>query len=200
MKDNLIITLSREFGSGGHNIGELLAKELNVPFYDKKIIDKAAEKTGLTAEFIAEHEQRYTSSLMFNLAMGNYSRTGELPLHDKIDIVESDIIREYASEGSCVIVGRCADYVLENDFDCLNVFIYADDVTKIENIVKKHNLDPKKAEKTVKEINRSRSKHYNYFSGKIWGDRRNYDLMINSATFTPEECVKMIISAAENIK
>ena len=200
MKRKLVITLSREFGSGGHKIGELLAKELNVPFYDKKIIDKAAEKTGLTADFIAEHEQRYTSSLMFNLAMGNYSRTGELPLHDKIDIVESDIIRDYASQGSCVIIGRCADYVLENDFDCLNVFIYADDIKKIERIVNKYDLEPKKAEKLVKETNRSRSKHYNYFSGKIWGDRRNYDLMLNSSTFTPEECVKMIISAAENIK
>ncbi len=200
MKENLIITLSREYGSGGHDIGELLAKKLNVPFYDKKIIDKAAEKTGLTADFIAEHEQRYTSSLMFNLAMGNYSRTGELPLHDKIDIVESDIIRDYAANGSCVIVGRCADYVLENDFECLNVFIYADDVCKVKRIADKYALEPKKAEKQVKEVNRSRSKHYNYFSGKIWGDRRNYNLMINSSSFTPEQCVEMIINAAENLK
>ena len=100
MKENLVITISREFGSGGHEIGEKLAKSMGVPFYDRQIIEKAAEQTGFSPEFIAEHEQRYTSSLMFNLAMGNYTRTGELPLHDQIDIVESNIIRDFAKEGS----------------------------------------------------------------------------------------------------
>ena len=146
MKKNLVITISREFGSGGHKIGELLAKELNIPFYDKKIIDKAAEKTGLTSDFIAEHEQRYTSSLMFNLAMGNYSRTGELPLHDKIDIVESDIIRDYASQGSCVIIGRCADYVtisvVDADDEIMSVKLFVADYDQALAVKERFLEDP----------------------------------------------------------
>ncbi|MBQ5996086.1 MAG: cytidylate kinase-like family protein [Clostridia bacterium] len=199
MKSNLIITISREFGSGGHEIGAKLAEKLSVPLYDKEIIDKAAEQTGLSAEYIAEHEQRYTSSLMFNLAMGNYSRTGELPLHDQIDIVQSEIIRNYAKEGSCVIVGRCADYVLEDDFECLNVFIYAPDEVKLERITERYSGDARTAAKLIKETNRMRSKHYNYFTGKIWGDRQNYDLMLNSGRLGIDGCVEMIIQAAEKV-
>ena len=199
MKSNLIITISREFGSGGHEIGAKLAEKLSVPLYDKEIIDKAAEQTGLSAEYIAEHEQRYTSSLMFNLAMGNYSRTGELPLHDQIDIVQSEIIRNYAKEGSCVIVGRCADYVLEDDFECLNVFIYTPDEVKLERITERYSGDARTAAKLIKETNRMRSKHYNYFTGKIWGDRQNYDLMLNSGRLGIDGCVEMIIQAAEKV-
>ena len=199
MKSNLIITISREFGSGGHEIGAKLAEKLSVPLYDKEIIDKAAEQTGLSAEYIAEHEQRYTSSLMFNLAMGNYSRTGELPLHDQIDIVQSEIIRNNAKEGSCVIVGRCADYVLEDDFECLNVFIYAPDEVKLERITERYSGDARTAAKLIKETNRMRSKHYNYFTGKIWGDRQNYDLMLNSGRLGIDGCVEMIIQAAEKV-
>ena len=199
MKENLIITISREFGSGGREIGQLLAERLGIPLYDKAIIDKAAEETGLSAEYIAEHEQRYTSSLMFNLAMGNYSRTGEMPLHDQIDIVQSEIIRNYAKEGSCIIVGRCADYVLEDDFECLNVFIYSPDEAKLGRIAQRFDTDTKSAAKLIKETNRMRSKHYNYFTGKIWGDRQNYDLMINSGRFSVDECVDMIVEAAEKI-
>lgn len=197
MKENLVITISREFGSGGHEIGEKLAKSMGVPFYDRQIIEKAAEQTGFSPEFIAEHEQRYTSSLMFNLAMGNYTRTGELPLHDQIDIVESNIVRDFAKEGPCVIVGRCADYILEGDFECLNVFVYASDSAKLDRIMKKYGYDAKKAEKTIKETNRSRSKHYSYFTGRIWGDRHNYDLMINSDKFSTDEIIKLIKEAAD---
>ncbi len=196
---NVIITISREFGSGGHEIGERLAEKLSVPFFDRDIIDKAAEQTGLSPEFIAEHEQRYTSSLLFNLAMGNYSRTGELPLHDQIDIVESEIIRNFAKQGPCVIVGRCADYVLEDDFECLNVFIYNADSAKLARIMDKYGYDAKKAEKTIKETNRMRSKHYNFFTGRVWGDRKNYDLLLNSGKYGIEGCVEMIIAAAEKI-
>lgn len=197
---NRIITISREFGSGGHEIGERLAQRLGIPFYDREIIDKAAEQTGLSAEFIAEHEQRYTSSLLFNLAMGNYSRTGELPLHDQIDIVEAEIIRNFAKEGPCVIVGRCADYVLEDDFDCLNVFVYCSDTAKLERVMDKYGYDAKKAEKTIKENNRMRSKHYNFFTGRIWGDRRNYDLLINSEKYSVEDSIELIVSAAEKMR
>ncbi len=197
MKENLVITISREFGSGGHEIGEKLAKALGVPFYDRQIIEKAAEHTGFSAEFIAEHEQRFTSSLMFNLAMGNYTRTGELPLHDQIDIVESNIIRDFAKEGSCVIVGRCANYILEGDYDCLNVFVYSSNAAKLDRIMSKYGYDAKKAEKTIKETNRSRSKHYSYFTGRIWGDRHNYDLMINSDKFSTDEIIKLIKEAAD---
>ena len=197
MNKKIIITVSREFGSGGHEIGEKLAERLGVPFYDRDIIDKAAEQTGLSAEYIAEHEQRYTSSLMFNLAMGNYSRTGELPLHDQIDIVESEIIRNFAKEGPCVIVGRCADYVLEDDFELLNVFVYSSDSAKLGRVMDKYGYTAKQAEKAVKETNRMRSKHYNFFTGRIWGDRKNYDLLINSEKFSMDDCIELIISAVE---
>lgn len=200
MKENLVVTISREFGSGGHEIGEKLAKELGVPFYDKAIIDEAAKATGFSEEFIAEHEQKYTSSLMFNLAMGTYSRTGELPLHDQIDIVESNIIRDLAAKGSCVIVGRCANYILEDDFECLNIFIYADDTAKIHHVIEKYGIDAKKAEKTVKDVNKSRSKHYSYFTGKVWGNRANYDLMINSGMYSTDGAVALIKYAIELVK
>lgn len=200
MSKNLIITISREFGSGGHAIGEQLANELGIPFYDKAIIDKAAEQTGFSPEFIAEHEQKYTSSMLFNFSMGNYSRTGELPIHDQIDIAQSNIIRDYALNGPCVIVGRCADYILEDDFDCLNIFIYADNVAKIERICDKYDVDAQRAQKNIKEINKSRSKHYNYFTGKIWGDKANYDLMLDSSKYGIDGSVKLIRTAIELAK
>lgn len=199
MKDNLIITISREFGSGGHEIGEQLANELNIPFYDRAIVEKAAQSTGFSADFISEHEQKYTSSLIFNMAMDNYSQTGELPLHDQIDIVECDIIKGFAKKGSCVIVGRCANYILEDEADCLNVFIYSDELSKIHRISEKYGVDAKKAARTIKDTNKCRSKHYNYFTGKIWGARDSYDLMLNTAFFDNDSCVQLIKKAAEQI-
>ena len=204
MKNNLIITISREFGSGGREIGEKLAMELGIPYYDKEIIDKAAKETGFCAEFIEKEEQKVTSSLLFNLAtnayslgniMGGYNQS----LSDQVFQAEAKIIKDLAKEGSCVIVGRCADYILKNQFPCFNVFVCADFEKRCERAVNKYGADKENVKDIVKKTDKARIKHNQFYGSQDWGDARNYDLTINSATVGIANAVKILKTAIENI-
>ncbi len=196
MKD-LIITIGREFGSGGRKIGEEIAKKLDIKFYDNAIIDKAAESSGLSAEFIEKEEQTFSNSILFNLATsGGQFGVGGTSLVDKIYVCESKTIKEFAAEGSCVIVGRCADYVLR-DFDCFNVFIYADDWFKHKRIVEEYGYSDKEASKLVKSRDKTRARHYNYYCDRLWGERKNYHMLVNSSAYGIEKSADLIIEAAK---
>lgn len=182
-----IITIGREFGSGGREIGEKLAKELGIPFYDKQIISLAAKKSGISEELFAENEDKVTSSFLYSIATGMYfmgshvSPVSEMPLSDKLFFVQSDIIKEVAQKGSCVIVGRCADYVLKEVPNCFHVFIYAPMDFRKKRAVEKYGVDAKFCEDTLRKADKKRASFYNYYSSQKWGRTGNYDICLSSA-------------------
>ena len=208
-----IITISREYGSGGRVIGKKVAETLGYDFYDKKIIDMTAEESGLSPEFIERTEQNIASGWLYNLMLGsNYagisSGAGQqlgaqsLPLADQVFNAERKVILGL-TEKPCVIVGRCADYILRttdtvNRADLFNVFIYADFDVKVKCAMERHNLSEKEAGKIVHQIDKRRGNHYSTFTEDQWGDRRNYDLMLNSGTLGIEKCAEIIASLAKN--
>ncbi len=211
-----IITISREYGSGGHSIGELVAKELNVPFYDSEIIDMAAKDSGLSPDFIKKNEQNISSGWLYTLLLGaSYaspaanSKLGmnthmqNVPLADQVFNAQRKVIIELAKKGPCVIVGRCADYVLKhceeiNKEDVLNIFIYAPLADKVKRAIEQKGLDAANAEKEVKTIDKRRANHYNTFTERTWGNRSHYDLLINSSLVGIEKTAKMIVEIAKN--
>lgn len=195
--NNLIITISREFGSGGREIGEKVAKKLGINYYDKAIIDKAAQSCGLSPEFIEKEEQTFSNSILFNLATsGGQFGVGGTSLVDRIYVSESKAIKEFAEQGPCVIVGRCADYVLR-DSNCFNVFVYADESFKSKRIVSDYGFEQKQAMKLIKTRDKTRARHYNYYCDRLWGDRKNYHLMVNSSAFGVDKAVDLIIDSAQ---
>lgn len=205
MKNNLIITISREYGSGGREIGEKLAMELGIPFYDKAIIDKAAKETGFCAEFIEKEEQKVTNSLLFNLATNTYtfgnmvSHYGQ-SLSDQVFQAEAKIIKELASEGSCVIVGRCADYILKNQFPCFNVFICADFDFRCERAMKIDSVPKNEVNDVVRKKDKARIRHNQFYGSQDWGDARNYDITVNSGKLGIENTIEILKAAIENYK
>lgn len=202
MSSRTVITIARQYGSGGREIGEMLAKKLNVPYYDKELIALAAKKSGLSEEVFRQADERATSSLLYSLVMGTYGYGGgvagmnDMPINDKLFLIQADIIRKAAEEGSCVIVGRCADYVLRERKDCLRVFIHADRDSRLRRAVEKYGIDPAKVSDFLTKKDKQRANYYNFYTNKKWDALQNYDLTIDSSVFTPEQAVDLIILAA----
>lgn len=206
-----IITISREFGSGGRFIGELVAKELGYKYYDKELIDLAAKESGLSAEFIEKSEQSLSSGWLYNLMLGssycscNYTATPTakvVPLADQIFNAQRTTILNLAKKEPCILVGRCADYILRtsNEFDnndILNVFVYADEDAKIKRAVENYKVPEADAAKIIMQINKRRANHYNTFTEYTWGARENYDLLINSAYAGIEKTAHIIADYAK---
>jgi cytidylate kinase len=199
-----VITISRQFGSGGHEVGEKLASQLSVPFFDKALIAMAAKESGLSEEVFAHADEKASSSLLYSMVMGSYAfgtrvpGINEMPINDKLFIIQSDIIKKAAAEGPCVIIGRCADYILREHPNCLNVFIHADKQARIDRILRKKLCDdPKKAPDFVTKKDKQRANYYNFYSNNRWDDLQNYDLTIDTSRFTIEQAVEMIIDAAK---
>ncbi len=200
-----IITISREYGSGGQEIGHMVAKKLGIKFYDKELIALVASESGFSLEFVEETGEYSTpSSLLFGLsAIGNiYGNSGYLPenmpVSDRIHLVQNKVINNIADHEACVIVGRSADFILRNRQDCLNVFIHSDEEHKIERIMGLYGYtDSKKALKFIKKKDKLRSNHYKHYTNQVFGDARNYDLSLNSASFGFERCCDLIVEAAK---
>lgn len=193
MKHKTVITISRQYGSGGREIGRKLAEELGIPFYDKELISLTAKKSGLGEDWLREVDEKASSSLLYSLSMTGSMGSGfDLPLNDKVFLLQSDIIREVAKEGSCVIVGRCADYVLKEEARCINLFIHADLSKRVERAVQVYNQPAAKAESIVLKTDKRRATYYNYYTGIKWGGVENYDLSLDSGRVGPEGAVKVI--------
>ncbi len=171
-----VITISREYGSGGRAIGEKLAKELGIPFYNKELILMAAKESGLSEEYIKKTEQMKSTSFLYGLYMGAQA----LPMNDQIFLVQSKIIRKIAEEGPCVIVGRCADYILREREDLINVFIHAPLSFRAQRAKSIYEKEAGNMEDFVKKQDKKRASFYNYFSQNKWGDARHYHLAISS--------------------
>ena len=188
-----LITISREYGSGGRAIGERLAKELGIPFYNKELILMAAKESGLSEEYIKKTEQIKSTSFLYGLYMG----AQQLPMNDQIFLVQSKIIRQIAEEGPCVIVGRCADYVLRERKDLLNVFIHAPLEYRAQRAREVYEKQAGNMEDFVKKKDKKRASFYNYFSQNKWGDARHYHLAISSE-YGVDFAVSVIKHAAES--
>lgn len=197
---NLIITISRQYGSGGRKIGQQLAQELNIPFYDKEIIDLAAKESGLAADFIRGQEQQLTQSLLFSIVTNFTSNGGAfnpnmLSLSDQVYLAEAKAIRSLADKGSCVMVGRCADWVLEKDYDVLRVFVCAPIEARCKRAVEEYGDSAENIQKTVLSIDKQRARYCQHYCDKDWDDAENYDLCLNSGTLSLEKCVAIIKDA-----
>ncbi len=197
-----VITISRQFGSGGHEVGERLARELNVPFYDKALIAMAAKQSGLSEEVFANADEKATSSLLYSMVMGSYSfgarvpGINEMPINDKLFIIQTDIIKKAAAEGPCVVIGRCADYILREHENCLNVFIHANKEDRIRRSIAKKDCEERKASDFVTKKDKQRANYYNFYSNKRWDDLQNYDITIDTSRFSIDQAVGMLIDAA----
>lgn len=197
-----IITISREYGSGGREIGQKLAELLGIPFYDNKLITIAAKKSGYAEKLFDEVEQRPTGSLLYSLSMfGSGVGAFDLPLNDKVFLIQSDIIKEVAAQGGCVIVGRCADYVLKGNPRCINIFIHGSLDARIKRAIEKNDLPEHKAREAVLKLDKRRASYYNYYTGMKWGRAENYDLCINSSALGIDKTVEVLrhfVEAASN--
>lgn len=193
-----IITIGRQFGSGGREIGEALAKKLGIPYYDKELISMAAKESGMDADVFNNVDERAANSLLYSLSMGLYSfgssfnSTGDLPVNDRLYLLQHQIIKKLAEEGSCVIVGRCADYVLKDRDDCVNIFIHANMDYRKQRAISIHNVAKGRAEQIVNKTDKVRANYYSFYSGQKWGYAQNYDLCIDSSKLSLEQAVELI--------
>ncbi len=198
---NTVITIGRQFGSDGRAIGKKLSEIYNIPFYDKEILARASKESGMCEELFMDNDEKKSSSFLFSLAMDSsflgygagYS-TGEvdMPLSQKIFLAQFDAIKSIAHEGPCVIVGRCADYVLEEEPNVVNVFIHADFETRCRNVMSRDNLSERKALDCVMKNDKQRMAYYNYYTNNKWGDANNYNLSIDSGILGVDGCVDII--------
>lgn len=177
-----IITISREFGSGGRTIGKLIAKELGWKFYDKELVNKISKESNFAKDFI-EKRGEYASSkseFLYSLFENFGTTNGGQSINDKLYITQANIIKDIAKEGNCVIVGRCANYILRKRDDVLNIFVHADLDFKSERITRLYGETEKNAETRLKDKDARRAVYYKYYTGEKWGQIKNYDLSLNS--------------------
>lgn len=181
-----IITIGRQFGTGGHEIGKNLAEKLGIKYYDKDIIKRAAQESGLCSEILENNDERPTNSFLYNLVMDTYSfgitnsNYVDMPLSHKVFLAQFDTIKKIASEGPCIIIGRCADYALSDFDNVLNLFIYGDMEKRVEKIMNKYNLNEKEAREMIIKKDKQRASYYNYYSTKKWGKAETYNLCVDS--------------------
>jgi len=199
----VMITISREYGSGGHEIGKALAEKLNLPFYDNELIALAARDSGHGEAQFEQAENSHTSSFSMTMSRLAVSSGYKMPLNDQLFMIQHSMIRTIADAGSAVLVGRCADYVLEGYAPCINIFIQAPRANRIQTIIRRDNLVLDEAEKKLERMDKSRATYYNYYTDRKWGDRANYDIILSSDIGT-EAAVELlqhfILSKAPELK
>ena len=199
-----IITIGRQYGSGGHEIGQKLAKELGIKCYDKELLEHAANDSGICKELFEHHDEKPTNSFLYSLVMDTYSVSGysaapflDMPLNHKVFLAQFETIKKIAEKESCVIVGRCADYALSDNPDCINIFIHADLDVRIKNVSKNLNITENKARDIINKTDKQRASYYNYYTSKKWGDSKSYNLSLDAGKLGTDNCVEMILKFRE---
>ena len=187
-----IITISREFGSGGRFIGEEVAKKLGIAYYDKNVINEIAEKSGVSPEYIQENAELSPKKGMFAYALAGRDITGR-SVEDMVHEAQRKVILELAEKGPCVIIGRNADYILKDRDDVLNVFIHGNMSEKTQRIIRLYNVDEKKAVKMMADTDKRRMTNYNFYTEHKWGKASNYTLCLNSSQLGYDRCEKIIM-------
>lgn len=205
-KTNMIITIGRQFGSGGREIGMKLAKDLDIGFYDKEMLERASKDSGICKELFETHDEKPTSSFLYSLVMDTYSMGyssstyTDMPLNHKVFLAQFEAIKKIAEEGPCVLVGRCADYALESYENVLNVFIRADLESRIRRIARDTDSTDAKAKDLIIKQDKKRASYYNYYTNKRWGDAESYDLCLNSSKLGIDgtvEAIKDVLARCE---
>ncbi len=206
MDKKIIITIARQYGSGGREIGELVAEKLGIALYDRELITEAANRGSLDEKVTKLADESAANSLLYTLAMGsNVLGTTmhfgyKMPLNDKLFILQSEVIKEYAKAESCVIIGRCADYVLRDEKNLLRIFIYGDLDHRQARVAERHpELKSGQIIDVINKTDKRRSSYYNFYTGNKWGKYDNYDIAINSSTLGIEGTAKLICACAEKI-
>ncbi len=203
MNKNTIFAIGRQFGSGGRAIGRLLSERLGIPFYDKDILTHAAQQSGLSSEVMSYFDEAPNNSLLYSLSTGVYSMGDvgvanyTLPVNQQVFQAQFDAIRALAEKGPCVIVGRCADYVLEKYPYLVSAFIYADLQKRMERVAEFDGVSLAEAKSRIAKSDKKRANYYNFYSGKKWGVAGTYDLCINSTVIGYENAADLIIQFAE---
>ncbi|MDO4555401.1 MAG: cytidylate kinase-like family protein [Lachnospiraceae bacterium] len=186
-----IITISREYGSGGREIGRRLAEELGVPFYEKNLIDKVAKETGLSEKYVESQGEYAPQKNIFAYAFVGRDSEGS-SVGDRLYNAQTKIIRQIAEEGSCVIVGRCADYILRDRKDCVHVFIHGEKEVKCKRIMELYHLTKEEAIREMHSMDKKRAINYNYYTEQNWGKVDNYTITLNSSELGYEKCIQLI--------
>lgn len=194
----MIITIGRQYGSAGYEIGKKLAEDLGIQLYDKEMLKRAAKESGLCEELFETHDEKPTNSFLYSLVMDTYSlgysssSYADIPINHKVFLAQFDTIKKIAEEGPCVMVGRCADYALEDYDNVMNVFIYADLDQRIRRVAREFNLTDAKAKDIILKNDKKRASYYNYYTNKEWGNAKGYDLCLNSGKLGIDGTVRVI--------
>ena len=194
-----VITIGRQFGCGGRSICKKLSEKLGIPFYDRELIEYASNKSGISTDVLEQYDEKATNSLLYSLSLASYSHLGStfnvpnIPLNDQLFISQSEIIKEFANKGPCIILGRCSDYVLRERDDVLKVFLYCDEDIRVKTVAQRLGLPESKAKDIMKKTDKRRANYYNYYTQLKWGDIKNFDLALNSKV-GEDKLVEMIIN------
>lgn len=192
---SLVITVSREYGSGGRMIAKKIAEEFQMNFYDREIIAMTAKEMNLNEFEVEKKEQKLTNSFLYDMVAQLYDLSEQEALQDKLYKAECKVIREVAAKGNCVIVGRCADYICKDIKNVYHIFLYADKEHKIQEIMKRESCSYEAAQKHVREINKKRFHHYKYYTDRIWGMAANYHLCVDTGKVSPDHIVSIVKEA-----
>ena len=198
-KTNMVITIGRQYGSGGREVGRRLASRLEIPYYDKEILSEASKDSGICEELFEDHDEKPTRSFLYSLVTGVQTHGNpstmymDMPLNHRIFLAQFDTIRRLAGNGPCVVVGRCADYVLRDEKNVVNVFLKADMEHRIERAIER-GAEPSRAQEFVKRRDKERASYYNYYATTTWGDVNNYDLCLDTGRVGYDGAVDMIIA------
>ena len=199
-----VITIGRQCGSGGHTIGEQVAKILGVPFYDRELIEMTAQESGFGKEFVEEQGEHRNSSMLYNLVK-NLSYSRSMPsgnseyLQDEIFFVQRKIITELAEKEPCVIVGRCADSILKEAGNSLNIYIHAEKAFKAKHLMERNHVSYDEAVREMERLDKRRASHYKYYADQVWGLAENYHLCLDSGLIGVEKCVSVICDIYRSI-
>lgn len=197
-----LVTISREYGSGGRDIGKMVAEKLEIPFYDKEIIDMAVERSGLSREIVETAELRAKSSFSYSLSsainFGDSLTSEPVSMNEKLFITQFDIINQIGEQGEGVIIGRCADYILRGIPGVTNIFIHGELNDRVSRSIKEYGEDPDTAKETVLVYDKARANYYNYHTCQKWGYFGNYNLALNSSYITEEAAADLIVEYVKN--
>lgn len=205
MTENLIITISREAYCGGDEFAKELAEKLGFKLYNREIIARASEKSGIHEDHFEFAEKKPTNSVLYSVVMGMYSSRGayvkldDVFTDDKIYKVQAEIIRDMAKDGNCIFVGRCSDYILRNHENCINIFLRGDMEDRVKNAMEQDGVTEAEAKKLVSRSDKKRRSYYNYYTNREWGNITNYDISLNLSKLTEEKAVEVITAFVNNL-
>lgn len=206
MYNNTVITIGRQYGSGGREIGKKISELLGIAYYDDELISLAAKNSGMNHETLTNVDEKATNSLLYTLAMGgslfggNAALAYEMPINDKLYIAQSEVIKDLAMKEHCVIIGRCADYVLKDYPNALNLFIYADLDKRAERVAERRGITEAKAKDIIIKTDKQRANYYNYYTSRKWGRVENYDLCIDSGKIGCDKAAEVIANYIRSIR